>query len=107
MYQSLSARLRMDVRKDLGAAVLTALLDHLYHKALNYFDPSAQWQTLDILALSELAHRLRHYAANLDASYPARLEAQRLSALIWADYQNVYDTAMERMQPQDAIGAAA
>lgn len=94
MYQSLSARLRMDVRRVLGPTVLSAIQDHLYHKALNYFDAKAEWQTVELLALSEMAHRLRKFATELDAAYPARAEAQRLSMQIWDDYMTVFKNTM-------------
>lgn len=106
MYQNLSARLRMDVRRELGAAVLSAIQDHLYHKALNYFDPAADWQTVDILALSEMAHRLRKFALSLNVEHPARAEAQRLSVQIWDDYTAVFKTAMAGL-PASASQAAA
>lgn len=96
IYQTLSARLRTDIKADLGATVLNAIQDHLYHKALDYFDPAAHWDVTEVLELSELAHRLRDFASGLDTTNPMKIEAMRVAKTIWNDFAAVYKIAMKR-----------
>lgn len=103
-YLKLSAMLRTDIRSGLGSVVLNAIQDHLYHKALGYFDPAAQWQTTEILELSELAHRLRDFAETMPATSPVKLETMRLAKIVWNDFADVYKIAMKRV---DSTAAAA
>jgi len=95
-YQPLSALLRSEIRSGLGRVALVAVQDHLYHKALNYFDPNASWETTEVLELSELAHRLRAHAESLPSINPVKLEAMRLAKTIWNDFAAVYKVAMKR-----------
>jgi len=95
-YQPISALLRSDIKSQLGRVTLVAVQDHMYHKALDYFDPMAAWQTIDVLELSEMAHRLRDYAEKLDCLNPVKMEAVRLSKVIWNDFAEVYKVAMKR-----------
>ncbi len=95
-YQRLSAQMRSEIRATLGSAVLNAVQEHLYHKALDYFDPAARWETTVILELSELAHRLRGYAETLDSTNPTKIEAMRMAKAIWNDFAAVYKIAMKR-----------
>ncbi len=98
-YQGLSALLRTEIRAGMGSVVLNAVQEHLYHKALDYFDPSAHWQTTEILELSELAHRLRDFAEAMGSVNPAKLEMMRLAKVIWNDFADVYKIAMKRIDP--------
>lgn len=95
-YQRLSAELRSDIRSQLGSMALSAIQDHLYHKALDYFDPSAHWDVTEVLELSELAHRLRAYAESLSISNPIKFETTRLAKTIWNDFAAVYKIALKR-----------
>lgn len=91
---TISTTLRSEIRTALGRVILTAIQDHMYHKALGYFDPKADWQTTDILELSELAHRLRAYAETLPSTNPVKMETMRLAKIIWNDFADVYKMAM-------------
>lgn len=82
-YHTISARLRSELRTDMGRPALVAIQDHLYHKALGYFDPAAHWDVTDMLELSELAHRLRTYAEGLKSTNPLKIETMRLAKIIW------------------------
>lgn len=95
-YMPMSSMLRSEIRAHLGSIALTAAQEHMYYKALDYFDPRADWQTTDILELSELAHRLRGFAETLKPTHPAKMEATRLAKTIWNDYAEVYKVAMKR-----------
>ncbi len=99
MMMTMSALLRSEIRASLSRVVLSAIQDHLYHKALGYFDPKADWQTTDILELSELAHRLRDVAEKLSSTNPVKMEMMRLAKTIWNDYAEVYKVAMKRANP--------
>lgn len=103
----ISALLRSEIRATLGRLVLTAIQDHLYHKALGYFDPRADWQTTDVLELSELAHRLRDAAEKLTSTNPVKMEMMRLAKIIWNDYAEVYKVAMKRANPYYGDNATA
>lgn len=95
-YYRLSAELRSEIRQKLGSKALSAVQDHLYHKALDYFDPAAHWDVTEVLELSELAHRLRAYAESLDVSNPLKFETTRLAKTVWNDFAAVYKIAMKR-----------
>lgn len=99
----MSLRLRSDIRRVLGSHVLVAIQDHVYDKALGYFDPRADWQTTDVLELSELAHRLRDFAQELESTNPMKIEAMRLAKIIWNDFTAVYKVAMKRANPQEVV----
>ena len=101
-YLKLSALLRTDIRSQMGSVVLNAVQDHLYHKALGYFDPSAHWETTEVLELSELAHRLRDFAETMAATNPVKLETMRLAKIVWNDFADVYKIAMKRADPAAA-----
>lgn len=98
-YQRLSVELRAELRSKLGSVALNAVQDHLYHKALDYFDATAHWDVAEILELSELAHRLRDHAESLDSANRMKFEAMRLAKTIWNDFAAVYKTAMKRGLP--------
>ncbi len=97
-YQPISALMRSEIRRTMGSVTLNALQDHIYHKALDYFDPAASWETTEVLELSELAHRLRAYAEGLVSTNPTKMEAMRLAKTIWNDFAAVYKVAMKRAQ---------
>lgn len=97
-YYTISAQLRSELRTDMGRSVLVAIQDHLYHKALGYFDPSAHWDTTSMLELSELAHRLRDHAEGLTSTNPLKIETMRLAKIIWNDFASMYKIAMRRNQ---------
>lgn len=95
-YQRLSAELRSEIRSSLGSKALSATQDHLYHKALDYFDPSAHWDVTEVLELSELAHRLRAHAESMNITNPMKFETMRLSKTVWNDFAAVYKIAVRR-----------
>jgi len=97
-YQPISALMRSEIRRTMGRTALIALQDHMYHKALDYVDTTANWETTEILELSELAHRLRGYAEKLDSTNQIKIEAMRLAKTIWNDFAAVYKVAMKRTQ---------
>lgn len=94
-----SALLRTQIRSDLGRLVLEAVQDHLYHKSVGEFDPAGRWQTMEVLQLSEMAHRLMAYAVHMESTNPLKLEATRLARLIKDDFDLVYEVAMSRANP--------
>lgn len=96
---TMSLRLRSELRMKLSRIEITAIQDHMYDKALNYFDPRADWQITDVLELSELAHRVRDFASNIDSTNPMKFEATRLASIIWNDFAAVYKVAMKRATP--------
>ena len=102
-YYTISAQLRSNIRTSLGRTVLVAIQDHLYHKALDYFDPRADWDITDVLEMSELAHRLRAYAEGLDSTNCLKIETMRLAKTIWNDFAAMYKVAMRRANPQGAV----
>ena len=104
-YQRLSAELRSEIRSKLGSKALSAVQDHLYHKTLDYFDPSAHWDVTAVLELSELAHRLRDHATRMDITNPLKFETMRLSKTIWNDFAAVYKIAMKRTANATTLAA--
>lgn len=99
MIPTLSALLRTQIRSDLGRLVLEAIQDHLYHKSVGEFDPTGRWQTMEVLRLSELSHRLTDYANAMTSTSPLKLEATRLARVLKDDFDAVYEVAMSRTVP--------
>jgi hypothetical protein len=99
----LSARLRSEMLARCGRPTLYAVQEHLYQKQMGQFDPAANWQTMQILELSEMAHRVRDLAATLEADNVVSLELYRLSKEVYADFTAVYDTAMRRTRGEPSM----
>lgn len=90
----ISARLRGELRTRCGVALLSALDEYLYKKEAGEFDTRRPWQIMEVLELSEMAHRLKDLAEH-DV---VNLELARLSREVFADYRRVYDVTMARTQ---------
>ncbi len=95
----MSVQLRSELRSTAGREVLSSIQDHMYDKALDYFDPRADWQTANVLELSELAHKVRDFAQNLELTNPVKIEAIGLATMIWNDFTSVYEVAKKRANP--------
>lgn len=104
-HHTISAPLRSELRADMGRPALVAIQDHLYHKALGYFDPAAVIDTTAMLELSELAHRLRDHAEGLASTNPLKIETMRLAKIIWNDFAAMYKIAMRRNQVANPYAA--
>ena len=102
----ISARLRVALKANLGEIVLHAIQSHIYDINTDQFDARANWETLSILELSEMAHRLEAYAHQLETINPLKLEATRLAKAIMTNFTAVYDVAMERLAVQNSYHVA-
>lgn len=96
MYITLSNALRTEIKLAYGRTTLYAVQEHLYHKALGYFDARADWQITQILEMSEMADRLKKLAASFPAETAHKLEALRIAKIIEDDFHAVHEVAMQR-----------
>ncbi len=103
LSKRLSARLRSEITDRCGVALVNALQDYLTAKDNGDFDSRRPWQIMEVLELSELAHRLQDLANLFDQQNIVDLELVRLSRDVFADYRRVYDMTMYRTLGQPSM----
>ena len=92
----LSARLRTEITERCGIALTNALQAYLHEKESGKFDMRRPWQIMEVLELSEMAHRLQDLANQFEQQNIVDLELARLSRDVFADYNRVYEMTMFR-----------
>lgn len=99
----LSARLRTEITERCGLALTNALQEYLHKKESGDFDTRRPWQIMEVLELSEMAHRLQDLANLFDRQNIVDLELVRLARDVYADYSRVYEMTMFRSLGQPSM----